>query len=181
MVSFQSKAFLILLLISNVYATFTVNISPEELQNMGEILVQNYMENNLFYKTSLSKYACTFVKKIFINAIHYVALTATLMAANILSPVFQPIVTTLIGSNGIYVNTTTPAIVCSSAKSPSQMCGGHHFGFNHHLCWRSCEINGQIGSCYTKSNVLIRDYHQCTHLSECSACWECLGPCHQKL
>lgn len=147
-----------------------IDIEPEELQRVAEILVQNYVDHNLGpIPTSTTKNILPLVIKFALHAMQLIGITITLVSANLITSMFESTSESIIPDN---ITTTF---------KPSEMCN-RDFGCERNVCWRECgAANGKNNSwCYTTQRPELYEYQQCLHSYECSPCWECLGPCHSQ-
>lgn len=180
MVSIRKFAvFLILpvLFFANMHAHFTIEIEPSELQSIGQVLVESYFHHNLIQrKPSIQNSILVHIKKCSLSFFQLVGITASLVGANILTPLFQ--------EKFEFTLTTTATQRANSTVAPSKICP-HDFGCDRNICWRTCnrseKENDVFTWCYTKSSPDSHKYVQCTHPHDCSACWDCLGRCHSKV
>lgn len=161
-----------------IQAHIVIDIDPSELQSIGEVLVESYLHNNLIQRVqSLPNTVLIKFRNFSITVLQLIGVTASLVGANIITPIFQ---------QKFYTTTTTASVATvlqhgNSTLSPSKMCP-HDFGCDRNVCWRTCSIdskgvNGKYW-CYTTSSQQTKKYHQCIEPYDCSPCWECLGICH---
>lgn len=165
------------LFFTSIDAVIQIDIEPSELQSIGEVLVESYFHHNLIQREpSLRNTILTKIQNVSITVLQLIGVTASLVAANVLTPMLQtkiePTTTTIVEKT--YQNSNITLI-------PSKMCP-HDFGCDQNVCWRSCDtgVKGDNGKswCYTTSNHQLKKYHQCIKPHDCSPCWECLGVCH---
>lgn len=166
--------------ISRVCAYISIDIDPDELQTMGEILVESYFTHNLIQRSSSStgNLILAHTKKALSSTVHMLAFTGSLVGANLLTVIFQPIVVQRMKE---YDNSTK--IYHDSEKKtlmPSEMCPPE-FGCENSFCWRTCtddSNNSTVNSwCYTTDSKENKQFKECEYSHDCSPCWECLGPC----
>lgn len=146
------------------------DFTPLELQSIGNVLVQSYLHEHLIQrKPTLRNTMLSVIQKGVYSSMQYVAITGSLVAANYISSILvQPKVEAL--------------QLINSTLSPSKLCN-HDFGCDDNVCWRTCNGNGKNNAekawCYSTPDVKRRKYQQCVYNSDCSPCWECLGPCNE--
>lgn len=159
-------------------AHFTIDIEPEELQSIGQVLVESYLTHNLIQKkATATNFFLSQLGKFTTSAIQISAITFSLVCANLLTTVFTPAIEKRMQN---YQNVT---FVANKIKKTYDICP-NDFGCNDYMCWRSCS-NGlessKAGSgswCYTTTKPKTHEYQHCVHSYECSPCWACLGPCN---
>lgn len=169
-------------------AHIAIDIEPEEMQRIAEILVENYLTHNLSPHTTLTRNGFFLrIKKVSICAVQLIGITVSLVSANLLTSILDPFVvpptTMAIASN---VNNITAS---AYTPTPSQLCN-REFGCDRNVCWRSCDAGSSVhlknsthvmqSWCYTTPNQNARKYQQCIYPHDCSPCWECLGECNSK-
>lgn len=156
-----------------------IDIEPEELQSIGEVLVQSYLTHNLIQRQRTTRNAIiSQTKKFACNIMQLTALIISLVSANLLTAVLQPIP---VHKMTTYENITTTTTVAANILKPSEMCP-YDFGCDDYLCWRSCdtgkkETNGSSW-CYTSPQPKKHEFKHCVYPYECSPCWACIGPCN---
>lgn len=148
--------------ISIVTANIIIDVEDGQLQSIAEILVQNYIENNIpqtGYNNNKN------VKKFVFASIQLVGITISLVTANLITALFEPSAG-VVHLNPISENTTL---------KPSPICDAD-FGCDRGACWRTCG-NSSNSACFTTSTPTLREFHTCKKSVECSPCWSCVGPC----
>lgn len=158
------------------HAHIVIDIEPDELQRVAEILVQSYLTRNLTPRTVLTRnivFSC--IKKVSSSAVQLFGIMMTLVGANLLTKIFEP---SVISPQFLFADNNVTSIL------PDEFCK-RDFGCDHNLCWRTCgdelgvhEKNKPQSWCYTAPKTELRNYQQCIHSHECSPCWECIGVCH---
>lgn len=158
-----------------------LGMDNESLERLGEMLIENYISNNLRARQTLSSTMWSKIGSILAFVLQMIGVTGSMIAAHIFSPYFEkafkskenpqpqrPAITFL--SQVRYNNGTfSPGILCPN-----------DFGCDRNLCWRTCYHEGnQTSWCYTRKPDK-RGYVQCIETPDCSPCWECLGHCHKK-
>lgn len=168
-------------------SNIVINMSDSSLERLGEMLIENYITNNLAPRETSGNSFLWKMIKFFICVTQLIGVTLSLIAANIFTPYFQSLYT-----NSDTIQSTAPikSVISfishsSSGKntsfSPSTMCP-HDFGCDRNLCWRTCHRghkNEKLSWCYT-SKPNSGKYTQYIEMQECSPCWECFGSCHHK-
>lgn len=172
---------LIFILFSITHAHLVIDIEPEEMQRIAEILVENYLANNLTPQTAVARNTVlSHIKKISFGIIQLFGITISLVSANLLTSLFEPTIVTPPEINSNSVNITN--------HETMEMCN-RDFGCSENVCWRSCDAgstnqiqnkNNQKSYCYTTPKPESHKYQQCIYAHDCSPCWECLGSCHYK-
>lgn len=152
----------------------TIDIEPEELQRMGEILVETYVQQQLTPR-STSSVILSHGKKIACGIMQLIGILLTLVGANIATSRLDHF---MIPKSSV-VN--IGAAVNVSTFTPSKMCKSD-FGCDANVCWRTCDSELGVGEenkswCYTTPKKNEKKIQQCSHSYECSPCWDCLGPC----
>lgn len=150
----------------------TIDMEPEELQSIGEVLVQSYFTHNLIQRERTTRnLILSQTMKFLSSAFQLSALTISLVSANLLTAMFQQ----LMQQTHQNFNTT------NNMLKPSEMCP-YDFGCDDYMCWRACD-NGKKADnakswCYTTTKPEKHQYQHCAGSYECSPCWDCLGPCN---
>lgn len=164
-------------------ANVVVDIDPDELQRIAEILVENYLLHNLSPTTTpMRNKFLMHVKKISGSFSQLCGITLSLVGANL--------ITSWIQSSTPIINTQETAHKCQanySSFNPSKICD-KEFGCDRNICWRSCDdvhdgnktLINTHSWCYTTPTHSSHTYQQCIYPHDCSPCWECLGGCHSK-
>lgn len=168
-----------------INAHISIDMDAAELQTIGELLVETYMHHNFIHRVpTIRSVILSKIKGFSYNVLQLIGVTLSLIAANVLSPLFGTMfdsTTTSTTSTSITLPVRPANAYSKMILDPFKMCP-HDFGCDRNICWRSCTTNGKEGSdvswCYTTSNLKSTEYNQCIHQHDCSACWECLGPCH---
>lgn len=162
-------------LYTGTVAHVVIDIDPEEMQRIAEILVENYLTHNL---TPLPR-PTVFIqfKKVTVYVLKLVGITISLVSANLLSSMFEPAIS------------SHPTIISNNISSvaPVQLCD-RDFGCVHNVCWRACDasVDVQHGEnrtrtwCWSSPNAETHGFQQCIYAHDCSPCWECLGQCHSR-
>lgn len=155
-------------------AHIVLEMNPDELQRIAEILAENYLTHNL--RPQPITISAQF-KKVSVYALQLLGVTISLVSANILS-------------SAILDPPSSPQMLITNnvtSIAPAQMCN-RDFGCIRNVCWRACDEstgrkqNRTASWCWTTANTEARKYKQCIDHHDCSPCWECLGQCHsQKL
>lgn len=168
-----NKLFIVLLILSCancVNMHILIDISPMELQSIGEVLVESYLHHNLIQrKPSIGNTMLSVVQKCACQLFQFIGITCSLVGANILTSMLQQ-------------SADAPtATTFNSSLVPSKLCN-HDYGCDDNVCWRSCKSNGKSTEdaawCYSTPDPKLRKYQQCLYQHDCSPCWECLGTCN---
>lgn len=156
-------------------------MNDESLERLGEMLIENYISNNLRPRATLTRTMWRKMGGILEFVLQMIGVTASLIAANIFSPYFQ----TVFNLKEIPQSPRTAVTILSRVRynngtlTPGNLCP-NDFGCDRNLCWRSCHHeDNQTSWCYTRKPDK-RAYAQCIEMADCSPCWECLGHCHKK-
>lgn len=160
-------------------AIISIDIDPDELQSIGEVLVESYLHHNLIQrKKTPTNSIITHTKKILCNMIQFSAITMSLVAANLLTASLQPLAMQQIAESD---NTTTAVKTVVNGLKPSDICP-YDFGCDDFLCWRTCDTKGKqhdaYSWCYTAEKPKEHQFNHCVYSHECSPCWDCLSPCN---
>lgn len=167
------KLLTVIILIHYTSAHILIDIEPDELQRLGEILVETYLEQNTILRSgrmaSISR-----CKKIAQSAAQLIGIMFSLVGANLLTNALQPLSNTPMDEN-------IEAFTQPTAFIPSKICK-HEFGCDHGVCWRSCEDESSNSEswCYTSAPNETAQFHSCKHTLDCSPCWKCGGVCNSK-
>lgn len=164
-----------------MYGSITIDIEDEDLQRIGEILVQHYVEQQL---TSATKSTIsTKVKAFSLGVLQLLGVMLTLVGANLLTAKLDS-------------STSNSFNHVTSNNNTFNFCKHFDYGCDRNICWRMCEkemesvanvgennktivANATLSTwCYTTANPGERDFQQCLYAYECSPCWTYLGPCH---
>lgn len=166
---------------SNIFANIVINIDPDELQNIAEILVQSYIDNNIA-RPRPSQQETLFVhfKKFTLYTLQMVGITTSLVSANLITLMFESTPTSSIPQqqySPVNVTKTTTTKTTAQPTPTTNMCSNHDFGCEENICWRTCGVGtgNKTTWCYTKARA--GSYQHCVHSHDCSPCLECLGPC----
>lgn len=158
-----------------------IEMDDESLERLGEMLIENYISNNLMPRETLRRSMWSKMSSFLVCVLQLIGVTVSLITANIFTPYFQ----TSLNSKVIPQSPRTAIKILSQPRynngtlSPGNLCP-NDFGCDRNLCWRSCHHeNDQPSWCYTRKPD-SRAYAQCIEMSDCSPCWECLGHCHKK-
>lgn len=170
--------FFIICLFVYTHSHISIDMDANELQSLGEVLVESYFHHNLIQRrVSLPRTILSSIPKVIICVLQCTAVTGSLIAANIFTPWFQTMLTPNAYDIKSYEQYNNSTIL------PSKICP-HDFGCDRNVCWRSCIINGKESNvkswCYTRLNATSNEYAECVHPHDCSPCSECLGVCHVK-
>lgn len=178
----EMKKFVIFFIVSsfvNVQSHIVIDIDPSELQSIGEVLVESYFHHNLIQRqVSLPQTIFSKIVNFSFCVLKLIGVTASLIAANLFTPLFQSFSTT---NNAL--NTITHVQYNKSTIVPSKICP-NDFGCDRNVCWRTCdkgENEKHVSWCFTTSKPGSNKYAQCINSQDCSGCWECLGQCHSKI
>lgn len=160
------------------HAHIVIDIEPDELQRVAEILVQSYLSQNFSPRTVITRnIVLSHIKKITSSTVQLCGIMITLVGANLLTKIFEP---SIAPSQYSFADNITSA---SASIIPSELCK-RDFGCDRNVCWRTCGeemVDGERNKwCYTSPKSEIRDYQQCVHSYDCSPCWECIGVCHTR-
>lgn len=193
MFSVKSKFFFVGILMSTILyvnGSIIIDMEDEGLKRMGEILVESYFQNHLMehqqHCVVSRSIILSQIKKLTLSGLQLFGIMCTLVGANLLTSVFDPIINAHSTNSVSAINTT----VIPSTINPSEMCA-NDYGCDNNICWRTCseyssekKHDENLGKgitpswCFTTSEPKEYQFHQCVHSYECSPCWSCLGPCH---
>lgn len=170
------KVVFVFAMFSIVNAVVKIDIEPEELQSMGELLVESYFTHNLIQrKPTIGRFALTKLMKLLGSTFKMCALTASLVASNLISAVLQP---KFVQQTDEYENITS---TIESTFKPTELCPGD-FGCDGNLCWKHCEIGKNESNadswCFTTPKPEEHQFQYCKHSHDCSPCWDCIGICN---
>lgn len=156
--------------IVRVKAPISIDMTPIELQSIGEVLVESYFHHNLIQRVRTTRsivFTCIRIGGSFF--FQYTGITASLVCAGVLAPIAQQ-----------HYNSYVKSKHHHSKSTPSKMCE-HDFGCDRNVCWRTCHTEKKsetLSWCYSTPDKSVRKYQQCEYAHDCSGCWECLGPCN---
>lgn len=168
-------------LISTTLAHIELDIHPEELQRIAQLLVQNYINNNMGpLPESRVHFFLHHVKIFGFTTMNIIGLIISLASANVLTTIIEvkyglaksPPVTT--------APATTTTIPTFKVNNDSEMSDDViQFGCYRGVCWRSCNSQNVTANslCYTSPIPEVYDYHRCSQPADCSPCWECVDRC----
>lgn len=163
----------------------TIEIQPDELEQIGEILIQSYMQlPSTTTATTTTRSISTgrstvvmLVKAMSRGLLHAGGIMLTLVGASLLTTKLEPFLTNrMVEINVANIVTTTPT------NTPQQICE-NDFGCDGNICWRTCESSehkeneGIKPWCFTSPNPNETDHHRCIFAQQCSPCWTCISPC----
>lgn len=134
--------------------SITIDIESQELQQLGEILVESYMEQSMILSSRRRR--LNHCKKIATNAAQIFGIMFSLVGANLITNMLQPLT--------------------MGSTQAGEMCK-HQFGCDQNLCWKSCG-NSTHSWCFTTAKSESIDIQVCYADYDCSPCWDCLGICH---
>lgn len=166
--------FFIIIYVTICNGHITIDMEPDELQRMGEILVETYVQQQLTHR--VSSVILSHGKKFVYGIMQLIGLLLTLVGANITTTRLEHYIL------------PTPNVVNISASDnvptfePSKICE-RDFGCDQNVCWRTCgeklgDSEENKAWCYTSPKTNEKKFfHQCSYSYECSPCWDCLGPC----
>lgn len=187
-----SKKFLVIFLLTSTLFHQPVNnhvivqIEPEDVQRFADILMQIHggdigiHPQQLVIQSRTTKSVCSLlmIRKISQSVIQLVGIMLTLVGANLL--------TTKLESHAVVQPQMTMENITGPKKLQLKLCQ-HEYGCDQNMCWRTCggtteqeEVEKQSW-CYTKSSSKKDEYQMCNLSTECSPCFECLGPCKSSL
>lgn len=162
-----------LIILGQTSSDIAIDIEPEELQRMGEMLIRHYSTRNILHNGGIptSNY-----RKVLLNVAQLIGITCSLVGANLITNALQPY-----PAINPQINEMIPSIANDTIK-PSEICK-YDFGCDENLCWRTCDdgmSNGQSW-CYTAPKAEKRKIQSCGYSFECSPCWDCVGACFSKM
>lgn len=166
MILFKVLLFLTVVEIKPIEPALRIDMSPAELQSIGEVLVESYLRHNLIKKkVTTPRLILSKVFSFFAGVLQMLSVTLSLIAANIFTPFF----------------TLPPQINVNNQMNGSKQCP-NDFGCDHNVCWRTCtHVNNgtKLDSwCYTSPTPHYRKHAHCSSPMDCSPCWSCIGICH---
>lgn len=176
-----SKFFIIILslcvFVNQASASISIDIEPEDLQRIGEIVVGNYLRGDTIVRPR------TMINTIILSCKHFsmniaqlIGIMLSLVGANLLTTKLEPFT----------IPNTQTVMYKNTTLTPSQICKSD-FGCDRNLCWRTCDTkfdedeqqNAQSW-CFTSPKPTNNKFQECKNSNECSPCWDCLGLCHSK-
>lgn len=160
--------------ITSVEAHILIDIDPTELQSIGEVLVESYMNHNLIQrKVTVLRTIFSHVSKFSVGVLQMLGVTTSLIAANIFTPWFQT------KPQPVSIESYAQVSQNISKFKPSHKCP-HDFGCDRNVCYRSCGNNVKTTTsfCFTAPNANSRKLTHCVNNYDCSPCWSCIGVCH---
>lgn len=166
-----TKFLFIIIYITICNGHITIDMEPDDLQRMGEILVETYVRQQLTHRSATSV-ILSHGKKFVCGTLQLIGLLLTLVGANIATTRLEHFIMPTSSVVNISASVNVPTF------EPSEICK-RDFGCDQNVCWRTCGVSEENKSwCYTspKSNGK-KNFHQCAYSYECSPCWDCLGPC----
>lgn len=150
-------------LLSGADGSIVIDMEPEDLQQLGEMLVKSYMKQQKS-STSLS----LGLKRFSLGVIQLCGVMFTLVGANLITSKIE-----------LFSSTSPPA---PPTVVPQKICN-NDYGCDNNMCWRTCNATeGDLSWCFTtpklKGEEKDEQYHICTYSYECSPCWSCVGSCY---
>lgn len=144
-----------------------ININDEDLQRLGENLIEYYFMRDLERSRMASNLQC---RTVLFGMIQFIGITVSLVSSNLITSVVQ--------STDSSLQEAIPALTSNDTLKPSEMCK-HDFGCDQNLCWRTCEdgTNSNDSWCYTSAIYGQQQSQLCSHSFQCSPCWDCIGSC----
>lgn len=160
---------LIVIFLNNTSAHISIDLDPEELQRLGEILVQSYFEHNLLSNRAISQ-----CKKITNGIYQSFGIMVSLVGANLITNMLQPYMPV-----GSIMQESYPASIVHSTFKPTDNCD-YEFGCDSGLCWRACDNTFNISHswCFSSPKIQENNFQPCTFPHDCSPCWDCLSLCN---
>lgn len=163
------------LILIQTIAHLTIEIEPEDIAQLSEILQSFITDGGQHITTrSLSRSVFHFVKLTSCSVVKLIGVMLTLVGANLL--------TTRMDHPTIVREIQSPP----KTSPPSEFVCKQDIGCTSNLCWRTCDnpVNKQSGGlepekkawCFTAENATAT-HHACTYAYQCSACWQCSRPC----
>lgn len=171
---------ILLVLVASLQQCEPVEFTPEELQSIGNVLVEHYFKYHLIQKkVSVPRKILSGCVKFIFGFLQTLSVTASLIAANVFTPFFhfapQTDMVTSPNVNVLHQQYKNSTII------PAKHCP-HDYGCDRNVCWRSCRhINNgsKLESwCYTSPTPHYRKHAHCSSPFDCSPCWSCVGVCH---
>lgn len=156
-----------------------VDMSPRELQSLGAILVETYLEHNLIQRlpTVPNAILCFILRSV--RAVYdFSFLTGSFICAGILTPIIHEKYVAPSSVKPVAVTTMVQEYLNPNQSRPKKC--NHDFGCDRNICWRTCHSSAgkKDAWCYTAPDIKQHKYQQCIYAHDCSPCWECLGPCN---
>lgn len=183
------KIFIVILLTSSiwqqdVHGLVTIQIEPENLQQIGKVLMQAYMQQQPIVlgpssTTARGVQITAEAKKIARGVFQLFGIMITLVGANLLTTKLEQFVVVNQQEFSAKNNIT-------STMLHSDICE-YDYGCDQNMCWRSCDVSTDANHeklsaenttqqlCYTSPNKL--EFKFCIYSHECSPCWDCLRSC----
>lgn len=156
---------LALCLIIQAQAPVIIDIDPDDLQQLSEILAQYYVERGNDRRISQMNSVTNLCKKTVFCVIQMIGIMFSLVGANILTE--------------IVLNSRNVAPV--KIENATRKCE-YEFGCTHNMCWRTCDVTktdeATFSWCYTIADCSTRNFQACLEPNDCSPCWSCFGPCN---
>lgn len=158
----------VLLLNYNVNAYISIDIDSAELQQLGEMFVQSYIEQSIILSTRLRPRCLKIIKHI----AQIGGIMVSLVGANLITSALQPFAM----PNSVEPSQTSHIPIRSEQSIPTKLCD-QQFGCHRNLCWKGCG-NSNTSWCFATPKNEIKKLHACEAAYDCSPCWKCIGVCH---
>lgn len=176
------------LFLIRVNGSIVIDIENDDVQRIGEILIQHYLEQQL--TSTLSRTTRTTTYSMIVSTVQTLSLSIVKMIAVMLTLVGANLITSKLDSPS-----SQPIDYITNENSTINFCSNFEYGCKQNVCWRKCDkevesngisekndtlaINTTFSSwCFTTANPDERDFQQCDYSYDCSPCWPCLSPCH---
>lgn len=153
-------------------------IDHDELQNVVEILVRSYIDQNIVTPpASTQSVVLHNMKKASLFVLQLIGVTSSLVGANIITKMLEA------ESNSEILPTTTPTFHTNEnpdkiIELPKHQTCKIDYGCDRSVCWRTCGGTRNGTWCHTSPDPSVNQYVRCSSLLDCSPCWECLGACN---
>lgn len=165
--------FVSVLIQTQTEAFISIDIETDELHQIGEILVANYLEQQR--QSLTTKKITSRCKGISKSILQLFGVTLSLVGANLLTMIFES------GSNSSTLKYTTHNTTIHTPRTCKR-----DFGCDDNICWRSCPETGVLQNisslswCFASPKPKDNKFHRCDHNHDCSPCWPCMGACHSE-
>lgn len=157
----------------------TIEIQPDELEQIGEILIQAYMQHPTTSivtqrrGTALISMAKTATR----GLLQLLGILFTLVGANILTSKLEHQINLTPNHQIVKQDDVKVNIDETMQTAPLKQCNQNDYGCDDNLCWRTCDTSNGNSTCYTSPNSKEKIIHRCIFSKECSPCWECMTLC----
>lgn len=160
-----------------------INIDREDIDQVSAVL------SSIVINAESHAPRCTIsrsVKTVVYTAAKLFGVTVSLVAANIITEKMNTDKQPIKVLQNEQKNITQKSVHDHKIAS----CGNINFGCHRNMCWRACDLEAigkdtkieknfnSGGWCLTTVKFDDRKLQVCSHLTDCSPCWDCVGMCH---